>query len=604
MTTRPDSAHWWSLGVVLLVTVLYAFNFTQSVVLMDTARDLFKATDIARFSEFPALGPDIGGFFHTGPVWFYFLSLPALTGSLVVVAWWVGLFAALKFYLAYRLGTALLDWRFGLLWALMLLMPGWQVINVAFISHFNLLECLALLLLLLLYRFDQQGHMRDWYLAAWVVGLGFHAHPSFLVLGLFYLPLLWRHRTRLNWVSYLTAMGLFLLPLLPYLIDQIWHQWPDWQRWIERSSSMDQSNATGQVIEQLGWWQHVLATLHALVWTGPQRVLQFVLAHKPGLGQLMTGLYWLVVVVLLMGAWRLILHPKHRRWFAVVLLSLLLGVVLVTQLRSFTPFYMLLSLTPLLAGLMALCVYSLAARFQPLMVVLTLALVLLGSLPFFAFHQASKHGQVNLGPVMNVNQSVEPEWIHSKYTLDAITIKESRATSTLFCDHSTVINGPFASVLEMTGGALVHFFCDRYELQLGGQAKAGQQSLFMMHKSFWDRMGRQPDQWIAPSWGITTRHQNHAPDTAVKLVPFNDYVHPPRTAIPAGTVMPYTHHFVTEQPAQLVISFLLPTRLQFAVDAVTANGQSLKPVMQNAVNWVYHCADCGHKTRSMWPGFL
>ncbi|WP_223788270.1 hypothetical protein [Marinicella meishanensis] len=591
--SRRPWADWLPLAMVVLVTLVFAFSYSQSVVLMDTARDLYKATDIARWQAFPSLGPDIGGFFHTGPIWFYFLALPSLTGSLLVVAWWVGLAAGLKYYLAYRLGSELIDRRLGLLWAMLLLLPGWQVINQVFISHFNLLETLTLLWLLLLLRFVQSGRLSHWYCAALVAGLGFHAHPSFLVLMVFGGPVIWYRHAALTWRAYWVAGLLFLLPLLPYLVDQLLHQFPDWQRLSQREATADQLKATGGAIEQPAWWQRLWLTVYSLLVTGPQRIVQFVVVHKPGLGQWMTGLYGLVVLGLLMGLWRLYFKPTHRRWFGGLLVGLLLGVVLVTSLRSFTPFYMLLTLTPLLAGLMALSLHALVAAYRPLLGVFTVALLLLGIGPMVAFHQASTNQQINLGSVMNVIEQPAPDWWQSHNTLDAITLQDSHDLSTLFCGQNSVVNGPYAAVLEMTGGALVHFFCPQQQLQLGGVKKDHDQAVFIMHKSFWDRLSRGPEQWVTPSWGLTTGHQNHAPQTAVTLVPFDDYVHPPRTNMAAGEVTAETQTIATTNAPYLVISHLMPTQMRFAVDAVKANGQVQKPVVQNAVNRVYHCADCG-----------
>lgn len=595
--TNPTSprplADWLPWASVLLATVLFAHSYTQSVVVLDTARDLIKAIDMARFNDWPTLGPDIGGFFHTGPIWFYFLALPALSGSLLVVAWWVGLFAGLKFFLAYRLGTELLDRRLGLLWAMLLLLPGWPVINQLFIIHFNLLETLALLLLLMLYRCWQHGHVRHWYAAALVLGLGFHAHPSFLVLVVFFGPVLWRRWSGLSWRVWAFTALLFCLPLLPYLVDQWLNHFPDWQRFSQRDVTVDQIKAAGGAVEQPAWWQRLALTLGSLLVAGPQRVMAFVLEHKPSLGQLMTGLYWSVMLLVLMGAWRLLMRPTHRQWLGVMFAGLLLGMLGVIGLRSFTPFYMLLSLTPLLAGMMALCVHALATGYRSLLIAITLACLLLGSIPTLAFHQAYKHRQINLGPVMNVIEQPAADWLQGQNTLDAISLAEGRAASTLFCDQSSVVNGPFAAVLDMTSAALVHFFCDQYQLQLGGASTGQDQAVFIMHKSFWDRLQRGPEQWLTPSWGLTTHHQNHAPNTAVQLQPFDDYVHPPRTAMPVGEETSHTEWVESTDAPYLVITYLMPTHIRFKVDSVQANDQPLTPVMQNAVNQVYHCVDCG-----------
>ncbi|MCB1582590.1 MAG: hypothetical protein KDI92_05950 [Xanthomonadales bacterium] len=105
---------------LVVLVVLYAWGFWYSALLLDSSRDLTKAYQIIEYHDWPALGPDIGGFFHVGPLWFYLLTVPAFFGSLKLVALFVGVLAGLKFVMAYQLGKDWVNAQFGLLWAFVL----------------------------------------------------------------------------------------------------------------------------------------------------------------------------------------------------------------------------------------------------------------------------------------------------------------------------------------------------------------------------------------------------------------------------------------------------------------------------------------------------
>lgn len=584
---------WLPRLIIAALMIFYALAFSDSVLSLDTSRDVFRATQISQMIHWPLLGPDIGGFIHTGPIWFYFLALPAATGSLVFVAFWVGLFASLKFLLAYLLGKALLNKPFGLLWAFMLMLPGWHVINQFIISHTNLLETLSLALLLMLYRFSQLGKAKYWYWAALIFGLGFHAHPSFLVLIVFYLPVMWLCRAQLNFKMLLWAVLIFLIPWLPYLVDQIIHDFPDYLRIISHDVLQDQVKASGKaVLEQPHLLQHWLSNMASLLYGGPERIMQFVSAHLPNLGMLMRIFYCLIILVVGLGVVLLIKDRKPLKMASYVFLALAVALLLITVLRSFTPYYMLFSVTAVFHGLFALAAYRAVQYHSALLYLLMLMLLTVGLLPQYALQHASQSSHVNLGPVMNINQQTSVQLLSKDVSLDALTVKESRAVSQLFCDQSSTINGPMAAVLDFTGGATLQFFCADFDVQLGGVRASSQQAFLLMHQSFWTALKQQPAKWVSASWGLSRQYENHTPNTGMNFEPFDNYVHPPRSLQVFGDYQDYSMTVTAESSKYLIISNILPANVQFKVSDISANGQAVELVLANATNRLYHCQQC------------
>ncbi|MGJ8662926.1 MAG: hypothetical protein ACSHWU_04705 [Marinicella sp.] len=579
--------------VIVVLVVLYALSFSYSVLSLDTSRDIFRASQISQMTHWPLLGPDVGGFFHTGPIWFYFLAIPALTGSLVFMSFWVGVFAGLKFVFAYLLGQALLNKQFGLLWAFMLLLPGWQMLNQMIISHTNLLETLSLALLLVLFRFHLTQKIKYWYWAALIFALGFHAHPSFLVLVVFFLPVIWIHRSQLKISAWVLAFCIFIMPLLPYIWDQIAHGFPDYLRLMERDVLSDQIKASGKAVtDQIHWLPHWLSNLNALIISGPYRVIQFVASQSAIMGQVMLVLFLGVMLIIGLGAVLILQDNKYRRWLITGVSGLLLALLLITLLRSFTPYYMLFSVTALLQGVFALALYQVIKNRLVMTALLMMVLLTMNIIPIMMFKQASTNTHVSLGPVMNVNEALSSNWSVKGFSLDALTMQESAALSNLFCGKSTTVNGPMTSVLDFTGGATLLFYCEDYQVQLGGVNHASTQTVMLMHRAFWQAAQLTPTKWVTPAWGLVKKHKNHSSDVSITLLPFDDYVHPPRSQTQLGEFQEYQFEITVAASDFLMISNVLPANVQFQVNEITADSGAIELLQANATNRLYRCQNC------------
>ncbi|TDR20344.1 glycosyltransferase family 39 protein [Marinicella litoralis] len=598
MNHKPLNQHaiqWASALLMVMMVGFYAWSFVYSVLVLDSSRDLYRATQISQLTHFPLLGPDVGGMFHTGPLWFYILAIPAFFGSLPWVAYFVGVLAGLKFVFAYLLGRDLINRRFGLIWALMLLIPGWQFLSQVFINHTNLLETLSLLFLLMLYRYYQRGDIKYGLWSALVLGLGFHAHPSFLVLVVFYVPLIWHSKHPVAFSHLLIAVLLFLLPLLPYLIDQVINGFPDWTRFLQHDSLQNQIKASGSALHAdthilLHFWQN----LKAVLFGGPDRIITFVAAGSPQMGLCLAWLFGLVVVTSLLGiGWIMSGSTQFRKGLVHGSIWVLCALFLLTALRSFTPFYMLLPIIALVHGILALGFYQVISGLKNAWhLCLPMLFVPLVVLPFWALQKAAVNGQVNFGSVMNVNVEMSDDWTKQQNTLDLMSINESQPIADYFCDQSVTLHGPFTAVLDVTAAVPLYFYCDQFGLILGGQFKPAYKSIFVMHKSFWDQTGLVPQQWLSPSWGLTEGHQNHNSAQGLSLPVFNDYVHPPRSNHQLKAVKTHQLEIQSKASSYLVLSNMLPFNVQFAVKNITANHRPVELVVANAANRLYHCADC------------
>lgn len=185
---------WHAAGVAfsLLMLLVHAVAGLHSGGVPDAWRDLWWATKIAHGEAFPLTGPPIYGLVELGPWWFYLLALPVrLFGTATAVAVFVQLLAGAKYFLAWRLGTRLVDARFGLAFAGALAIAGWSTIPLLFPSHTALVETTLLLLADATWRCMRRFSASDALLFGLAAGACLLAHPTA--------------------ISYVLAAGIFLL---------------------------------------------------------------------------------------------------------------------------------------------------------------------------------------------------------------------------------------------------------------------------------------------------------------------------------------------------------------------------------------------------------
>ncbi len=188
---------------------------------IDSARDLFWALRISRGEEFPLAGPLIGFFVNLGPVWFYLLSIPlVLNASFTSAALGVGLIAALQYPLALWLGSRLLDWRLGLLWALLLAYPNLGTFSQVVLSHYTLSGTAVMAFFCAGYLHYRRPCWWTACLLGFTFSLAIHAHPTNIAYGLLLLWIIWTQSNRRISRWFWAVIG-GLIPFLPLLFLQV-----------------------------------------------------------------------------------------------------------------------------------------------------------------------------------------------------------------------------------------------------------------------------------------------------------------------------------------------------------------------------------------------
>jgi len=350
-TTRdpqPGALPWLAIAAMVAI---YLAAVPFSLTHIDLARDVGIALDIVDGIAYPLQGPVLAPMlardFHLGPAWYYLLAVPiALTRSWLATVLTVGLLAAAKFPLAYAVGTRLLDWRFGLIWALMLLLPGWITFEPLLVLHQSLISTCTLALLWCCIRYEQDGRGIHLVAAAFLLALAPHAHPSMyglVVVAVVVLLRRWLIAGHPAGVGFVAAAA-FIVPFAPYLVDQARHGFPA----IAAAGTYFAS--TGGP----GSLRNLPALLRGIVWTGPETVLHDFADAGVSASMVVAFAYAATYAVAIAGLTGWLLQGAHRRLIVAsigLVLALAASVVLV---RATTPYYMTYVVSVPLCGLVAL----------------------------------------------------------------------------------------------------------------------------------------------------------------------------------------------------------------------------------------------------------
>lgn len=183
--SRMRAAHagpgWYAAGLAfsLLMLLVHAVAGLHTAGVPDSWRDVYWATKIAHGEAFPLTGPPIYALVELGPWWFYLLALPVrVFGTATAAAVFVQLLAGAKYLLAWRLGTRLVDARFGLAFAGALAIAGWSTIPLWFPSHTAVVETALLLLAGATWRCSRHFSIGNALLLGLAAGACVSAHPT------------------------------------------------------------------------------------------------------------------------------------------------------------------------------------------------------------------------------------------------------------------------------------------------------------------------------------------------------------------------------------------------------------------------------------------
>jgi hypothetical protein len=193
-----------------------------AALIVDSGRDLATGLAIARGQQFPAYGPSLFGLWRPGPAWYYLLAVPlAVTKSVGATAVFVGVLAAMKIPLAWLLGARARGAALGLACAAWIALPGWGTLGQLVLSHTMLVEAGVLATLWLCLSSVQRDSALLAVLAAGMLALALHAHPTTLVAAPAVAFALWRGACRPGRRRWLALAALaFVLPFAPALVAE------------------------------------------------------------------------------------------------------------------------------------------------------------------------------------------------------------------------------------------------------------------------------------------------------------------------------------------------------------------------------------------------
>lgn len=578
----PSGRHRLMIGLLILLGCLVMIN-TSSVV--DTARDVYKAWQIAGFSNFALEGPYVGGVFHGGPVWFYLLSIPLfLTPSWVVMNLWVGLLTGMKYALAYACGARLGDRNFGLMWACLLALPDWTSVNYLIFSHTNLVQSTLLLCFYSLVRW-QQGSDRWFLILCLALGLGVHAHPTVYAAGLLALPFvlksLWRGELR-GWL--LPGGALFaVLPFIPYVISQQLQQWPDWQTGTQYFASQP------LWINLFGFFD----VMQGALLDGPRVALRQVL----GLDGILLYLAYAVVGGILLGglglSFRAMVRHDDGGTGLYLLLATLVCIAAVALIRHVTPFYQTFVIYPPFYGLVAWGWCRAAGNSPwPRRLLFMVSLVSLSGF-FIATLQMGRSGhlQIPQASMMDVRTHRTDEFADTIYYPGW----GRRVLGQFICnaERPLTFHGFASLVLEQSYALEARMRCGAEAVFMGGKG-AGRHYLGISHRDI-GQLGIEPGLSLG-SMGLFEVDQVIAPDQRVQ-VPAGD-VYPPRPIFrnqPVSSVL----QFRAAAQEVLAITNLYHYWMPYSF-VVSLNGRSVEPSFRSMVNAYYECGGCAPDAVQEW----
>lgn len=571
---RPNWAHRLVIVLLVLLGCLIMVN-TSSVV--DTARDIYYAWQVADGRQFPLEGPFVGAAFHGGPVWFYVLAIPLLvTSGWLGLNLWVGLLTGMKYALAYACGARLAGRNFGLLWACLLALPDWTSINYLIFSHTNLVQTLWLLSVYGLVRWQQGA--RSWFLVMCLaLGLGIHAHPTVYSAGLVALPFVMRSlwRRQLGWRLLLLGALVAILPLAPYFVSQQLNQWPD----LQTGAGYFQTQPL---------WMNLLGffdVMRGALLSGPMVAVRHVLGLEGAWFYAMQALIWLIMGGGLLLALNSIFRHDPGRVGLSLLIATLVCIAAVAVIRDVTPFYQTFVIYPPFYGLVAWG-WSRGRRTAGWPVKLLLPVSLLTLIGFFAATlQMGREGalQIPQNSLLNVQTHEVGEFTDTIYypgwgrhSLGSFICREDRPLT---------FHGFASLILEQSYALEARMLCDTDHVYLGGQG-GGSHYLGVSHRdaaaleiqstrSFGSMDLFEVGQVLAPAEPVQVPAGN--------IYPPRPYVRSKQTEV--------TLRFAATGQEMLSITNLyhywMPYRFR-----VSLNGRPIEPVFRSMVNSFYACADC------------
>jgi hypothetical protein len=590
--TVPMS-RWLLAGLVfccsmLAIHIVAGFN---SAGVADFWRDMYWATLIAHGESFPLSGPPIYQLIELGPWWFYLLAVPIwLTHRVVAAAIFVQILAAMKYFLAWRIGTRAIDARFGFAFAVSLAASRWALAPILFPTHSALTETTILLLGFATWRFCDHGGPANAALFGLAASACLHAHPStspYIVLASSIV--LWQHRSWHSLALLCLSAAIVLLSLAPPFFD---------------TQAIDDSFRTSIS-------SYVSKDLAHDVFL---RVVEFFFALS--IGGLWSGLLlmtrWSIGAVIIAWIFACLAltasvsgtvlndrrSPHMRRWVLYSLLVLFAQVVFLVLIRPTTPIWMVPSCLLPLAFTVGAGFYRLMSSKNAWMRTTGLGLLLaygaLGIIPFRHFLGAVSTQRMMSGanPYWDIVQNAVR--FDTRY-VPFVPVRHLDVLSKELCAPVT-LHALLGKSIEQSLAVTVRNACDDWpDIRFGGNQPG--RHIAGINARVATSLGITPDRVVA-QLALFDRPQVIAPE----LGSYADRLRRMQVTVrrSSSPTRPLSFEFDTIGRDVVSLTNRFENFSPTAIHRVSARGSSTEPIYVNASERMYRCASCSEQVPTHW----
>ena len=583
---------WYAAGLAfsLLMLLVHAAGGLHSGGVPDSWRDLYWATKIAHGEAFPLVGPPIYGLVELGPWWFYLLALPIrLFGTATAGAVFVQLLAGAKYGLAWRLGTRLVDARFGLACAGALAIAGWSTIPLWFPSHTAVVETTLLLLAFATWRCWRRFSIGNALLFGLAAGACVTAHPTTIgyvvAAGL---ALLWHEPSSRSIGRLALAASVVVLMMAPPWFDPAPHG-------VARSVA----SYLGTDVA-IAPWRRVPALLASAVvggaWNGFLLMTRW---NEPA-----ARIAWLVVCACLaVAAAGLLLLKRERDDLRIAAVAagaaFILQATLLVLLRPITPMWMLSSLLPPLALLLGVGWYGgFTSERVPLRALAygAFAISIALSLAPFALFVRNLHDFRYAEGADAYGNTIELGERFGKTPVPHYAVRRLDRIAPSLCEPA-VLHARLAWAVEQSLEVPLRLACGRWpELRFGGREGQGPHVAGLFSRAA-IASGIAPDRIVA-GMAVYERVAPIAPASGGRrTVLKRDQIHPDRAA---DVAVPFRIEFDALGADVAVLTNRFSSVLPLKVRSATANGVAARLLHDDGGSMLYGCAGCDRAASVHW----
>ena len=421
----------------------------------DTVRDLASSLALARGEAIPLLGPGpINHGPYAGPAWIYLQAPPLVFfPTLVAASIYVAIVASLKFPALYELGRRLSGPRLGVCMAAAAAFPSFAVYQWIMFFHPNWVELMITITLIVLLVADRRRSLKALYGAALMLGLAVQIHTT----ALFYFPLLafvlYRIGTRgFKLIAHLAVM-LFLIAL--WFAPTLFAPAAD-RGAIEGAAQRISSDMTGFNLLA------VATAIRTAFYDFPLAIGETYAAAVNVPSWLWVGGLCVIGLAIGVGALLRLQVREDRRSFIAAIVLLLAAWTIAVAVRSFTSFYLVYFLLPLVALVIGLSLEAtMSSRFRALQATGGIAVLLLVVSLFAAAYGARSVGRSAFldSPILAMGDLAHPAKANVRAPFITAASRDAVAREACAMSGPVFLHGELASATGLSMGLEFRMHC-------------------------------------------------------------------------------------------------------------------------------------------------